>query len=127
MSFNLLPGDPQAISARVYHPGIGCNFMGISGQALDVRGNAVEGMVVQLGGTLEGRLFETQVTLTGLVVSGDGRYEFTIADHPIASKQTLWVQLLDQSGLIAMSEKILFDTYDDCERNLILINFRQKP
>jgi len=127
MSFELLPGDPQSISARVYHPGIGCNFMGISGQALDVRGNAVEGMVVQLGGTLEGRLFETQVTLTGLVVSGDGRYEFTIADHPIASKQTLWVQLLDQSGLIAMSDKILFDTYDDCDRNLIIINFRQKP
>lgn len=127
MSFELQPGDPQAIPARVYHPGIGCNFMGISGQALDVRNNAVEGMVVQLSGTLEGRLFETQFTLTGLVVSSDGRYEFTIADHPIASKQTLWVQLLDQSGLIAMSDKITFDTYDDCERNLIIINFRQKP
>jgi hypothetical protein len=127
MSFELQPGDPQAIPARVYHPGIGCNFMGISGQALDVRNNAVEGMVVQLGGTLEGRLFETQFTLTGLVVSSDGRYEFTIADHPIVSKQTLWVQLLDQSGLIAMSDKITFDTYDDCERNLIIINFRQKP
>ncbi len=127
MSFELQPGDPQAIPARVYHPGIGCNFMGVSGQALDVRNNAVEGMVVQLGGTLEGRPFATQVTLTGLVVSNDGRYEFTIADHPIASKSTLWVQLLDQSGLIAMSDKISFDTYDDCERNLIIVNFRQKP
>jgi hypothetical protein len=127
MSFELQPGDPQAIPARVYHPGIGCNFMGISGQALDVRNNAVEGMVVQLGGTLEGRPFQTQFTLTGLVLSSDGRYEFTIADHPITSKQTLWVQLFDQSGLIAMSDKIFFDTYDDCERNLIIINFRQKP
>jgi hypothetical protein len=127
MSFELQPGDPQAIPARVYHPGIGCTFMGITGQALDVRNNAVEGMVVQLGGTLEGRLFETQFTLTGLVVSSDGRYEFTIADHPITSKQTLWVQLLDQSGLVPMSDKIYFDTYDDCERNLIIVNFRQKP
>ena len=127
MSFDLQPGDPQAIPARVYHPGIGCNFMGVSGQALDVRNNAVEGMVVQLGGMLEGRLFETQYTLSGLVVSGDGRYEFTIADHPIASKSTLWVQLLDQSGLISMSDKIYFDTYDDCERNMIIVNFRQKP
>ena len=55
MSFELQSGDPQAIPARVYHPGIGCTFMGVSGQALDVRNNAVEGMVVQLGGTLEGR------------------------------------------------------------------------
>ena len=127
MSFELNSGDPQAIPARVYHPGIGCTFMGVSGQALDVRNNAVEGMVVQLGGTLEGKNFPTQTTLTGLVLSSDGRYEFTIADHPIASKRTLWVQLLDQSGLIAMSEKIYFDTYDDCERNLIIVNFRQKP
>jgi hypothetical protein len=127
MGFELQPGDPSAIPARAYHPGIGCNFMGASGQALDVRSNAVEGLVVQLGGSLEGRLFETQVTLTGLVASGDGRYEFTISDHPISSKQTLWVQLFDQSGLVAMSDKIFFDTYDDCERNLIIINFKQKP
>ncbi len=127
MSFGLQSGDPQAIPARVYHPGIGCTFMGVSGQALDVRNNAVEGMVVQLGGTIEGRTFATLTTLTGMVLSGDGRYEFTIADHPIASKHTLWVQLLDQSGLIAMSEKIYFDTYDDCERNLIIVSFRQKP
>ena len=127
MSFELQPGDPQAIPARVYHPGIGCNFMGVSGQALDVRDNAVEGMVVQLGGTLEGRTFATQTTLTGLVLSSDGRYEFTIADHPITSKNTLWVQLLDQSGLVSMSAKIYFDTFDDCERNLIIVNFRQKP
>lgn len=127
MSFELQPGDPQAIPARVYHPGIGCTFLGVSGQALDVRNNAVEGMVVQIGGTMEGRTFPTQTTLTGLVLSSDGRYEFTIADHPIASKQTLWVQLFDQSGLVAMSDKISFDTYDDCERNLIIVNFRQKP
>lgn len=127
MSFDLQPGDPQAIPARVYHPGIGCNFLGITGQALDVRNNAIEGMVVQLGGKLESRLFATQYTLTGLVMSSDGRYEFTIADHPIASKGTLWVQLLDQSGLIPMSDKIFFDTYDDCERNMVIVNFRQKP
>jgi hypothetical protein len=127
LSFKLNDGDPQAIPARVYHPGIGCTFMGLSGQALDVRNNAVEGMVVQMGGTLEGRQFATQTTLTGLVLSSDGRYEFTIADHPITSKQTLWVQLLDQSGLIPMSEKIFFDTYDDCERNLIIVNFSQTP
>ena len=126
MSFEL-QNPPEAIPARVYHPGIGCNFMGVSGSAFDVRTNAIEGMVVQLGGTLESRLFETQVTLTGLSASGDGRYEFTISDHPIASNGTLWVQLFDQSGLIAMSDKIYFNTYDDCERNMILVNFKQKP
>jgi hypothetical protein len=127
MGFELQPGDPQAIPARIYHPGIGCNFLGLTGKALDVRENAVEGLVVQLGGTLEGRLYETKITLTGMVTPNDGRYEFTISDHPIASRNTLWVQLFDQSGLIAMSDKVFFTTYDDCERNVIVINFRQRP
>jgi hypothetical protein len=128
MSFALLPGDPQAISADVYHPGIGCAWMGVSGLALDKTDKAIEGLVVQLGGTLEGRTFEPQMTLTGLG-SSDGRYEFTIADHPIASDHTLWVQLFDQSGLVPMSEKIPFSTYAECDKdikkNLIIINFKQ--
>jgi hypothetical protein len=34
------------------------------------------------------------------------------------------VQLFDQS-MAPLSERVFFDTYDDCSQNLILINFRQ--
>ena len=55
---------------------------------------------------------------------GKGGYEFVLADQPIASTNTLWIQLLDQADL-PLSDKIYFSTYDTCEQNLILINFQQ--
>ena len=55
---------------------------------------------------------------------GRGGYEFTLADHPIASKQSAWVQLLDQSNL-PLSPKVYFNTYEDCSKNLIIVNFKQ--
>lgn len=123
MSFAIY-GPAQAISAELYHPGAGCNWMGISGQAVDLKGNIIEGLVMQLGGVLDGRTFDTQITLTGLN-NQNGRYEFTIADHPIASINTLWVQLYDGAGLVPMSEKIYFQTYAECQFNLVILSFKQ--
>jgi len=34
------------------------------------------------------------------------------------------VQLLDQAGA-PLSEKIYFETFEDCNRNLVFINFKQ--
>jgi len=36
----------------------------------------------------------------------------------------MWVRLIDQARL-PLSPKVYFDTYEDCHRNLIVINFRQ--
>ncbi len=43
---------------------------------------------------------------------------------PIPSKAMLWVQLLNQSGG-PLSDKVYFDTYDNCDQNLIIIDFVQ--
>jgi hypothetical protein len=65
------------------------------------------------------------MTLTGIALNyGRAGYEFTLADKPIASNDMLWVQLLDQIGA-PISEKVYFDTYAECEKNLIIINFKQ--
>jgi hypothetical protein len=65
------------------------------------------------------------ISLTGVALNyGRGGYEFTLADRPIASKGSLWLQLLDQSG-IPLSEQVYFDTYDSCEQNLIIVDFKQ--
>lgn len=122
----VIDGKPVPI-ANIAHPEQGCNWMGIAGQVKDIRGSAVRGQQVQLGGALTGSAIpgDFMLTLTGLAPQyGPGYYEFTLADHPIASKGALWVQLLDQAGL-SMSEKIYFDTYEDCEKNLIVLNFKQ--
>ena len=65
------------------------------------------------------------MNLTGVALNyGRSGYEFTLADHPIASKQSAWVQLLDQSNL-PLSPKVYFNTYEDCSKNLIIVNFKQ--
>jgi hypothetical protein len=64
-------------------------------------------------------------TLSGTVTEfGNSGFGFQLADRPIASNGGLYVQLLDQSYL-PMSDRIYFNTYDTCERNLIFITFRQ--
>jgi hypothetical protein len=125
-SFVVQEGNPVAISSAAFHPEIGCNWMGVAGQVLDLSGQAVTGLIIQMGGTLEGRTFAMQTTATGLAIQyGGSGYEFTVADRPIASNRTLWVQLLDQSGSVAMSDKIYLETYGLCDKNLIIITFKQ--
>ena len=57
-------------------------------------------------------------------VEQDPRYEFVLGDTPIPSTQLLWVQLFDQA-MLPLSEQINFDTFEECDKNLILINFNQ--
>jgi hypothetical protein len=65
------------------------------------------------------------MSLTGVALNyGPSGFEFQLAGKPVASKKTLWTQLLDQEGL-PVSDRVFFDTYADCNRNLILINFKQ--
>ncbi|HSQ25524.1 MAG TPA: hypothetical protein VLM80_00230 [Anaerolineales bacterium] len=123
--FEVQKGSPVAI-ANIYHPELGCNWMGVGGQAVDLSGGPVTGLIIRMGGAVPGiDLPELVMNLTGVALNyGRGGYEFTLADHPIASKQTLWVQLLNQSS-VPLSKKIYFNTYDDCSKNLIIINFKQ--
>jgi hypothetical protein len=125
MPFVLHEGDPVAIP-NIAHPDLGCNWMGVAGKAYDLSGAPiVQGLFVQVGGTLNGIPIDEQLGMTGMVNDyGPGGYEFTLGDKPLASIQTLWVQLFDQA-MIPLSDQIYFDTYADCDKNLILINFSQ--
>jgi hypothetical protein len=115
-------GDPQVIRDFAHEE---CKWMGVAGQVFDLKGSAVVSLIVQLGGSINGQLFETQTSITGLAQQyGPGGFEFTIANAPVATNQTLWVQLVDQAGL-PLSNKIYFSTVDDCQKNLVVISFKQ--
>jgi len=67
----------------------------------------------------------TGLTLSGMTTSyGEGGYEITLHNTPIASEDAVWIQLLDQANL-PLTEKIYFQTFDSCDSNLIHINFEQ--
>lgn len=119
------PSFPKAIP-NINHPEDACDWMGIGGQVLDRNNNPVTGLIVNLGGLLPGvQLKRENMTLTGISQSyGRAGFEFILADKPVASKGSLWIQLVSQSGA-PLSDKIYFDTYNVCEKNLILLDFIQ--
>ena len=121
-SFVLQQGSPQAI-ANIFDPGAGCNWMGVGGQALDLSGAPLVGLIVKLGGTLEGKPVDF-LGMSGTATQlGKGGFMFVLSDHPIASNQTLWVQLMDQ--LVSPLDKVPLDTFTECDKNLIVVYFKQ--
>ncbi|HQP08735.1 MAG TPA: hypothetical protein PLY85_06905 [Anaerolineaceae bacterium] len=119
-----LQSQPYAIQAEVLYPERNCDWLGVGGQVLDIKGAPYTGITIQLGGYIDGHsIFLTSLTGTALQY-GQAGYEFTIADKPIASKGDLWLRLVDQAGL-ALSERVYFETFDNCQQNLIVINFKQ--
>jgi hypothetical protein len=76
-------------------------------------------------GSIDGQSYETKTAMTGIAPQfGPGGYEIQISDLPIASTKTLWIQLVDPA-LLPISDKIYFDTYAECDKNLTIINFVQ--
>lgn len=124
--YQLQLGNPIQLASTIYHPSLACNFLGVGGQAIDKNAAPVLGFAVHVTGTVNGEMIEF-LTFTGAASQyGPGGYEQIIADAPLDSTEKLQVQLVDQQG-IPLSPVIVFDTFDDCSKNVILINFIEVP
>ena len=126
MPFVLHEGNPNYVP-NLYHADLGCNWMGVGGQVISLNGAPVTGVVVKLGGQIAGQPLDL-VTISGIATQyGPAGYEFDLTDFvtgPITSNGSMWVQLLDQASL-PMSDQIYFDTFEDCDKNTIIIYFKQ--
>lgn len=119
-----LQSPPAAIGGSVLYPERGCKWTGVGGQALDMQGRPALGISIQMGGTLDSKpVFQTSLTGTALKY-GPAGFEFALADAPLASKNVFWVRLVDQAG-IPLSDRVYFETFDSCEKNLVVVNFKQ--
>ncbi|MFZ3079319.1 MAG: hypothetical protein WA109_06505 [Bellilinea sp.] len=119
-----LQAEPQGISASLYEPTRGCAWMGVAGRVFDIQNRPVKGIRVAINGWLGNRSIKL-LSLTGTALQyGLSGYEFTLADAPRATVGQLTIQLFDQSDL-PLSDLIVLDTYVECERNLILVDFKQ--
>ena len=125
-SYQLQEGNPIQLPSIIYHPALECAFLGVGGQAIDKNAAPVLGFAIQLTGTVDGEPIDL-LTFTGAATQfGPGGYEIKIADAPFDSTEQLQVQLLNQQGF-PLSPLIVFDTFDDCSQNMILINFVEVP
>jgi hypothetical protein len=110
------------VASTTLHPDKKCAWIGVAGKVFGTDGKALLSQQIQLGGTLEGTAI-SYMTLSGLATTvGPSGFEFILGDHPVASSQTLWIQLLDNAGK-QLTNKVYFDTKTDCTQNLVMVVF----
>jgi hypothetical protein len=113
-----------SIASTIIHPESACNWLGVGGTVVDTNNSDVIGMVVRLVGTLNGKRVEmTQVSGVSPAYGKSG-YEFFLGTVPLASQDTLYVQLLDLAGL-PLSDNVYVDTFNDCNKNMVLVRFKK--
>jgi hypothetical protein len=124
-----ITSTPMPVSAEItympstdFHPDKNCDWLGVAGKVLGTDGVPLQFQEIQLGGTLDGKPISF-LTLSGNAPAyGQSGFELFLSDHPIASTQTLWIQLLDNTAK-PLTDKIYFDTYDGCTQNLVMVVF----
>jgi len=114
----------QQVDSTIIHPEFGCNWAGIGGTVVDTNNSDVIGTVVVLRGFLDGKTVDL-TTVSGINKEyGQSGYEFVLGTAPIASNKTLYVQLVDQSG-VPLSNKVEVVTSAECTKNLVLVRFKK--
>jgi hypothetical protein len=102
----------------------GCTWLGVAGVVYDLSHNPLDNLLVQVQGKLAGQTIDLE-QITGSVSDAlDGEFEFKLAEQPVLSLNTLWIQLLD-GNRNPISDKIVFNTYSACDKNLITVVFIQ--
>jgi len=109
------------------HQELGCEWLGVAGQIFSSGGQVQLDILIIAGGELDGNPVEEEMTMPMAdseidLAYGPGGYELTLAFYPVDSESTAWVQLFSLDG-DPLSEKIYLTTFDDCQKNLILMNF----
>lgn len=120
--FALQPGNPVRL------PNIAnadeCDWMGVGGQVFNLENQPITSLGVHLEGTLDGNPVSLD-TVTGSAPDiGPSGYDFNLATQPIASEETLWVQLNDGGGR-PLSDQVYITTTTNCNENFVMVNFRQ--
>ena len=112
------------VASTTVHADLACKWMGVGGKVLDAAGKPLPFQTVQVSGMLAGKPVNS-IVLSGhdpLPAYGSSGFEFKLGTAPVASSQELWIQLFDNTGL-PLTNKIYFDTFNDCNKNLVMIVF----
>lgn len=122
----VLDGEPEPVPSSMIRPQLGCEWLVIAGQVWDLQGDPMIGLKLHLYGELNGLAID-QYALTGAeeaAAYGKSGYEFALEGLLVDSEATLFIQLVDADD-VPLSLPYAVHTYEDCSRNLILVNFKQ--
>ena len=83
-----------------------------------IPGCRLTGLVIKLTGKLEGQNILYYAVTGGSLQFGPGGFLIDLTDHPVASKYTATLQVLEITGA-EKSAPIPLITYGDCSHNLV--------
>lgn len=115
--YTLQPGSPTYLAN--FANTAGCNWMGVAGQVFDLNNKQVIGLLVHLEG---GGVVVESVT-GSKPAYGAGGYELPFNDHPVQTTGVYRIQLRNAGS--PLSDTYVINTFADCSKNLILVNFVQ--
>ena len=120
-----LQADSPVYIKNFVHTNAGCDWLGVAGQVFGEDDTPQMNLVLQVKGTLNGTAVD-EISVTGVPeadVYGPGGYEIVLTNDAVGTKDSLTIQVFDLSGN-ALSDVVVFDTFADCEKNLVVINFQ---
>ena len=104
------------------HPEQGCDWLGVAGQVFDDGGLEILNLTVIAGNRLMGEDYNLAAITGQASAYGLGGFEIELTNQPVNTTNLFWVQVLGTEGQ-PLSQRIYFDTREDCEQNLVLVNF----
>jgi hypothetical protein len=107
------------------HTAEGCNWLGIAGQVFTTSGKTINNIVVNVSGTLNGKALDLLGMSGTSRAYGPGGYEIVLGNKPVDSTGVMTITLYDLNG-VQLSDKLQFDTFSDCRKNLVIMNFTEK-
>ncbi len=120
-AFILQEGTPFYLPA-FSHPDSGCDWLGVAGQVFLPEGVEAIGLMIIVGAEASYDDYLLSAVTGEANAYGSGGYEIELSDLVNENNRILWIQITNENGE-PLSEKFLFDTYEDCDKNLVLINF----
>lgn len=120
--FQIQPGNPLYLT----HPD-GCDGLYLGGNVIDLNGNPSVFMIVRLQGSLNGESLGIEDALSGTAPQfSESGYQIKFSDTLTDSSGTVFVELYHQDFADdPVSQLIIINTFNDCEKNLIMINWVQ--
>ncbi len=114
-------GSPAYISSFT-HPEYGCNWAGVAGQVFGPDNKPVSGFTVVISGSIDGSYINQSGVTGSAQAYGPGGYEVKISSAPFTSDGSLTAYLLD-TELKQVAAPVPVTTYQDCQSNLLLLNY----
>lgn len=117
-------GEPETLSSALIRPELDCGWLVVAGQVWDLQDTPLMGLTLHLSGRLDDKEIDAYTLSGSAPAYGDSGYEFALEGLVVNSEDTLFIQLVDTNGL-PLSHPYPVQTFADCQKNLILVNFKQ--